>query len=102
LVAGASRLARLRIEARNQSERSLRDITASVVAPQLVDFVNWTLSEAIRRGLKRIYYLSRDGQVLKLLAEKIKSARGLDIDLRYLYTGRQAWVLVYQDGLFAT
>ncbi|MFN9451770.1 MAG: hypothetical protein ACK58U_19240 [Rubrivivax sp.] len=93
LVAGASRLARLRIEARNQSERSLRDITASVVAPQLVDFVNWTLSEAIRRGLKRIYYLSRDGQVLKLLAEKIKSARGLDIDLRYLYTGRQAWVL---------
>lgn len=92
-LAGASRLARLTLEAPSQREKALRDVTAGVAAPLLIGFTLWTLKRAKMLGLKRLYFLARDGQVLLTLAQALIKQLDFDCELRYLYGSRQAWML---------
>jgi predicted HAD superfamily hydrolase len=92
-MAGASRLARLSVPVQNAREDAIREVAAGVAAPTLVGFVLWVLRRAHERGLKRLYFLSRDGQVLLGIARRLAPALHLDCELRYLYGSRQAWNL---------
>lgn len=87
-AAAASRLARL--EGGNDP---LTQVAASVVAPTLCGWVCWILRRARDRGLERLYFLARDGQILHRLAQVLAPAMGLAIDLRYLYSSRHATFL---------
>lgn len=91
--AGASRLARLSIPAETDQALALRDVSAGVAAPLIVGFTLWALREASRLGLKRLYFVARDGQILHTIARQLAPRLGLDLDLRYLYGSRQAWIL---------
>ncbi|CAN5707603.1 hypothetical protein BH23GEM11_BH23GEM11_06060 [soil metagenome] len=91
LMAGASRLARLSVSARTPEEAALRDAAAGVGDPALVSYVLWVLQRARDLGLRRLYFLARDGRVLLLIAQRLVPRLGLDIELRYLHGGRQAW-----------
>jgi glycosyltransferase involved in cell wall biosynthesis/FMN phosphatase YigB (HAD superfamily) len=60
--------------------------------PLLTLYVWWLLHDASQRRLTRLYFLSRDGQVLLEIARRLQAqgcAKGLE--LRYLYGSRQAW-----------
>ncbi|MCU0570967.1 MAG: hypothetical protein MUF49_30920 [Oculatellaceae cyanobacterium Prado106] len=92
-MAGASRLTRLSIPVQTQSEALLRDVAASVAAPTLVHFVLWVLNRAKTLGLKRLYFLARDGQVLLAIAQQLIQKLDLDCELRYLYGSRQSWLI---------
>ncbi len=93
IYAGASRVARLSVMARDHQQAALRDMTAGAVAPALVAYIVWVLGRANALGLKRLYFISRDGQLLLSIADRIARAGGTEIDLRYLYGSRQAWHL---------
>ena len=93
LLAGASRMARLTIPAENLRERVVRDVAAGVAAPVLVSYVLWILRKAQDLSLKRLYFVSRDGELLLEIASALTEKLGLDIELRYLYGSRQAWHL---------
>jgi FMN phosphatase YigB (HAD superfamily) len=92
-MAGASRMARLRVSAKSEHERSLRDVTAGVAAPTLAGYVLWILKRAESLHLQRLYFVSRDGQVLLDMARQLQPRLGLSIELRYLYGSRKAWNL---------
>lgn len=92
-LAGASRMARLSINAIDAREAAIRDVVAGVTAPVLTGYVLWILQRAAQLGIRRLYFLSRDGQVLLAMAERLKKALNLCIDLRYLYGSRQSWNL---------
>jgi FMN phosphatase YigB (HAD superfamily) len=92
-LAGASRLARLSVVAATPKEAMLRDVTAGVAAPTLVGFMLWILQRAQQLGLQRLYFLSRDGQVLLAVARRLAQKLNLSCELRYLYGSRQAWNL---------
>jgi len=92
-MAGAARLARLGTPAPTPHLREVRDVAAGVAAPVLTAYVLWVLGEAQSRGLRRLCFASRDGQVLLALAEAVAPRLGLDLELQYLYGGRQAWCL---------
>jgi FMN phosphatase YigB (HAD superfamily) len=92
-LAGISRVTRLSLAPAPEMQGSA-EIAASVVAPLLVGFVRWVLQDAEARGLKRLYFVARDGQVLHKIAE----AFGSPLELRYLYGSRQAW---YAPSAFA-
>lgn len=93
LFAGASRLARLSVPASDDEGATIRDVTAGVVAPTVVAYVMWVLSDAARAGLRRLYFASRDGEVLLHVARRLVGPLGLAglLELRYLYGSRQAW-----------
>lgn len=90
LVAGASRLARLDTEC-EPALRPIVDVAAGVAAPILAAYVLWVLRAAQRDGLRRLYFLARDGEVLLLLAQRLAARLGMDIELRYLYGSRSVY-----------
>lgn len=63
----------------------------SINGPILYCYVDWLLREAVGKGIKRLYFIARDGYFPKLIADKIISARGLGIETFYMYGSRKAW-----------
>lgn len=88
LMAGASRLTRLSVPAASAHEEAIRDVTAGVVAPILVSYVLWLLRRAQTLNLKRLYFLSRDGQILLEIARQLTRKLNFSCELRYLYGSR--------------
>lgn len=92
-VAGASRFARLTVAASSATQQALRDIAASVAAPTLVGYVLWVLRRAEQLGLRRLYFIARDGQVLLEIARRLVGNLNIACELRYLYGSRRVWLL---------
>jgi hypothetical protein len=86
-------MSRLTTPAKNAREEVIRDVAASVAAPALVSYVLWVLRRAVDLGIKRLYFVSRDGELLLEIASLLVVKLGLQLELRYLYGSRQAWHL---------
>jgi len=69
-------------------QQTFSDVSSMVTAPVLVSYVWWVLTEAERRGLKRLYFLARDGYVMHQIAIRFCKRFDIDIDCRYLYCSR--------------
>jgi hypothetical protein len=91
--AQASRAARDAVEARSEREAAILDVAAGVAAPALVGFVIWIGEQSRQRGLRRLQYLSRDGQVLYELTRRLAPVVGAGLDLEYVYSSRLTWSL---------
>lgn len=102
-IAGIARATRLGFSGPEGAEDEVGasvEIASSVVAPLLTGFVLWTLEDARARGLERLYFVARDGQVLHRVARALRAGRAERDpetahypDVRYLYGSRQAWYL---------
>ena len=73
---------------RDAREKELFRFACDRVADVLIGYVAWLLQEAEKKGIKRLYFLSRDGYILKEIAHRFCKAAHLDIDCRYLYVSR--------------
>ena len=89
--AHASWAARTEVEVTSEHETAIRDVAAGVAAPALVGFVIWIQEQARQRGLRRLRFLSRDGQVLYELTRRLASVLGTGLDLEYVYSSRLTW-----------
>jgi FMN phosphatase YigB (HAD superfamily) len=89
VLAGASRLARLHSLVGGGRE-VMTDVLAGVAGPLLCGFTAWLVQHAESAGIRRLYFLSREGQLLRDLAGIINERLNLGLDLRYLYVSRQA------------
>jgi hypothetical protein len=87
LLSGAARLARLTASA--EERRTIPAVSAGVAAPSLVAWVNWLMRKAVREGCRRLYFVSRDGEVLLEIARRLESVLCTGLDLRYLFTSRR-------------
>lgn len=65
-------------------------VSAFVLAPVLCGYVRWVLSEALKTGKKRLYFLARDGWQMYRIAEVFCKEWKLPIECRYLYCSRYA------------
>lgn len=96
LAAGAARAARLSRAAGGDAaggDAAVWTVGASVAGPLVTSFVLWTLLEAERRGLRRLYFLARDGQIMLDLARRLAAWAGLDVECRYMLASRQAYFM---------
>lgn len=91
LLAGSSRLTRLQCQEDSRHKQVIWETAASVIAPVLLGFVNWCLQEAESKGIQRLYFVARDGQILLKIAKVLCKNWGYNVDCRYLYGSRQAW-----------
>ncbi|MBP2657249.1 MAG: sugar transferase [Firmicutes bacterium] len=71
---------------------------ASLGGVILYPFINWILYMCEIKGLKRLYFVARDGYVLKKIADKIISIFSYNIQTKYIYGSRQAWRLDIKDS----
>ena len=78
--------------------RAVDEVGRWVAAPLLVPYVLWLLCDARARGLKRLYFVARDGQVLLAIARRLAPRVGFDGELRYLYGSRRSWEPALRPG----
>jgi hypothetical protein len=90
-LAGAMRQARLANPEADPARRIIWNTACNVAGPLLLGFVHWCLTQAAERGLRRIYFVARDGQLLHRIAARLAPAWGFAIECRYLHGSRQAW-----------
>lgn len=86
-IAGTSRITRLR------SDHDISSLVTGVIAPFLTAYTAWVLKTAHKQGIQRLYFVSRDGQVLYEIAQRFIRQRTGFPECRYLYGSRQAWFL---------
>ena len=73
----------------SESEKEVvRDVTNYVLAPALNGFVAWVLTESMKQGIKRLYFLARDGYFMYQTAKFYVEELGLPIECKYLYCSR--------------
>lgn len=97
LYAGASRLARLQIASQYGVDQNLVPVCASVVAPLLFSYALWVLKRAFDLGLRRLYFLAREGEVIHRIAQHWVAQLDIPIKLYYLYVSRQSLNLTLLD-----
>lgn len=56
--------------------------------PTMISYVNWVLHQAAATGKNRLYFLSRDGYQMYLIAKRLVEMRKIPIECRYLYVSR--------------
>jgi len=57
----------------------------------LFPYVNWIIFQCQKRKIKRLYFIARDGYILKKIADKILETQNLDIETKYIYGSRKVW-----------
>ena len=95
--AGSMRQARLARP--THADPALWRTGANVIGPILYVFVEWCLRSAVQKNLTRLYFISREGEILVRIARIFCEAWGLPIECKYLYGSRQAWRLPAIDEL---
>jgi predicted HAD superfamily hydrolase len=92
-LAASMKLARLAGADLPPERRIIWECGTNVVGPLWFGFVEWCLAEAQRRGIRRLYFVARDGQIFHKVAQEIVRKRSIPVECHYLYGSRQAWHL---------
>lgn len=88
-IVGAMRAFRLGQET---DDEDMNEVVSQFIAPFVMGFAVWVLRKAQEEGVKRLYFVSRDGQLIFKVARELAPQFG-GIDCRYLYSSRQALFL---------
>ncbi len=90
ILAGFQRAARLSYA----GESCYSEIAADFVSPSYIPYVEWVLCDAKRRGLNKLYFLSRDSHILLELAKE-RAADFPDMELKYFFISRKSLMLPF-------
>jgi predicted HAD superfamily hydrolase len=91
-IAGASRATRLSLIRGNstKAEAAIIETFASAIGPLLHAFVNWIMRSCEEEGIRNVYFLARDGQMLFRMCSKLAAESGQDLHCHYIFASRQA------------
>ena len=92
-LAGSSRAVRLAHSDPEEEGHTLKEIAADVVAPFLTSYVAWVLLDARKRGVEKLFFISRDGQIFYRIAKALLPYIDSAPECHYIYGSRQAWYL---------
>lgn len=90
VVVSCIRLTKLNNHYEDYHKNQIAQISSSVIGPVLYGFVFWILTEAKKKGIQKLYFISRDGQILLKTANEINKALNTGIECSYFYGSRQA------------
>lgn len=66
--------------------------------PILIPYVEWLLHRSESLGFNRLYFIARDGYILKIMADCLIDALGLNIETYYIHGSRKAWRMPSYSG----
>jgi len=73
-------------------------IGCSIGGPILYFYVQWIIEACLKHGIKRLYFIARDGFVPKNIFDIIAQNQKNDITSFYIYGSRKAWRLPSYSG----
>lgn len=77
--------------------RKKQAIGADLATFLLIPYVEFIIDNCIARNIKRLYFISRDGYVLKEIADIIIKEKKLNILTKYIFASRKAWRVFIQS-----
>ena len=93
ILTGLSRSARIHL-----GNDAYTIIASDFVAPAYIPYVHFVLKTAKEKGIKTLYFLSRDSYILQKIAEQLPHE---GFELRYLFVSRKAQLLPYLQNATA-
>lgn len=93
ILAGTMKAARLSKYYKNEHLQTIHEVSTNVIGPFLFFYVYWVLKKASELGLERLYFLAREGQILKSIADILIENFNTRVETRYLYVSRKALYL---------
>lgn len=98
-VRGAMRAARLAMPPDlDTHQQQVWTVSATVAGPLIAYLVRWCAQRAAERGIKRLYFMARDGQIMHRVAQASAARELTGMELRYLQVSRQALLLPAIDA----
>ena len=73
------------------SEQSTMYYAYAYVSMYLVPYVYWTLEHSMKNGRDVVYFITRDGNLLKPIADAIIKETGWPLTTKLMYGSRKAW-----------
>lgn len=67
------------------------DLGVSMGGVVLYPYINWIVEQSVKRGINRLYFVMRDGFVLKQMCDVLIKQKGLSINTKLIYGSREAW-----------
>lgn len=67
------------------------DIGRRYAGPILYSYAEWIVEQAVKKGVQRLYFIARDGYLVKRLVDFLLGEKGLEIETSYIYGSRKAW-----------
>lgn len=92
IICGTSRLLR------NENNNLKYQFGCSFAAPLLYAYVKWVLQQCIYTGIKNIYFVSRDGFILKQIADILIKENNLDLKSNYFNSSRRACRIITENN----
>lgn len=79
--------------ARRQNEliTTAEKIGCTFSGPILYSYTEWILGECKRKDIKRLYFIARDGYLIKKIADILIEKNNMNIETFYIYGSRKAW-----------
>lgn len=94
ILSGAMKAARLNKHYDNINQNTIHEVSSNIIAPFLYIYVDWVINIALENKIEKLYFISRDGQILYKIAKIILNQKSLkNIQISYLYGSRKAWHL---------
>ncbi len=59
--------------------------------PVLYSYAEWIVEQSIRKNVRRLYFIARDGYLIKQIVDTILVSKKTDIMTSYIYGSRKAW-----------
>lgn len=79
----------------SDKERMARKLAQIYGGPILIPYIQWVLAESNRLGIKKLFFVARDGYVLKIIADTLIQHKKMDIETSYIYGSRRVWRVSY-------
>ena len=76
---------------RQHKLNTLQNIGISIGGFILFPYVEWIIQQSLQLKLKYLYFIARDGFILKKIADIYISINQLDLKTKYIYGSRKAW-----------
>ncbi|HEY6873451.1 MAG TPA: hypothetical protein VI298_12065 [Geobacteraceae bacterium] len=93
LLAGISRAIRMSHATRDARDMEVAGTATGLVAPLVFFYTWWMIRSAMASGIRRIYFMARDGQIFMRAAQVLVRSWNLDIEVCYLYCSRESLLL---------
>lgn len=66
-------------------------IGCKYAGPLLYSYAEWIVEQAVKKNIRRLYFIARDGYLVKRITDMILEREGLEIVTSYIYGSRKAW-----------
>ncbi len=81
--------AALRVKAKKSGDAYY--IGSRYAGPVLYSYAEWIVDQSIKKKVKRLYFIARDGYLIKRLVDIILAEKRVPIKTDYIYGSRKAW-----------